>query len=108
MFHCTITLERSGAIIAELDAARDRIDGPLYTIEGWHPDLGRVVLIEGDEGALLISETPLPEDGDEFQDLALASIADKAGRRAPVHVETAILVPERRSREAWLEHSPAG
>ena len=106
MFHRTITLERSGAIIAELDVARDRIDGQLYAIEGWHPDLGRVVLIEGDEGALLISEIPVPEEADDLRELASAPTSGEAGRRGPAAPMTGIFLPGWRCRDVWLESSP--
>jgi hypothetical protein len=108
MFHRTITLARSGAIIADLDVTRDRVDMQLYTVEGWHPDLGRVVLIEGDEGALLISEIPLPENPGELEDGAPVSAASKEGRRVPVPARTSILLPGRRSQEVRLESAPAG
>jgi hypothetical protein len=55
MHHQTISLDLAGAII------EDRIDGPLYAAEGWHPDLGRVLVIEGSAEAVLVSEVPLPE-----------------------------------------------
>jgi hypothetical protein len=61
MHHQTISLDLAGAIIADLEITEDRIDGPLYAVEGWHPDLGRVVVIEGSTEAVLVSEVPLPE-----------------------------------------------
>ncbi|WP_046863287.1 hypothetical protein [Microvirga massiliensis] len=61
MHHTTITLDLAGAIIADLDVAEDRIDWQLYAVEGWHPDLGRVVVIESSAQAVLVSEVPLPE-----------------------------------------------
>jgi hypothetical protein len=57
----TISLALAGAIIADLKVTKDRIDGPLYAVEGWHPDLGRVVVIEGSAQAVLVSEVPLPD-----------------------------------------------
>jgi hypothetical protein len=60
MHHQTISLDLAGAIIADLEVTADRIDESLYTVEGWHPDLGRVVVIEGSAQALLVSEVPLP------------------------------------------------
>jgi hypothetical protein len=56
----TISLDLSGAIIADLEVTADRIDESLYAVEGWHPDLGRVVVIEGSTQALLVSEVSLP------------------------------------------------
>jgi hypothetical protein len=47
--------------LARTCKSEDRIDGPLYAVEGWHPDLGRVVVIEGSAEAVLVSEVPLPE-----------------------------------------------
>ena len=61
MHHQTISLDLAGAIIADLEVTEDRIDGPLYAIEGWHPDLGRVVVIESNAQAVLMSEVPLPD-----------------------------------------------
>jgi hypothetical protein len=61
MHHQTISLDLAGAIIADLEVTEDRIDGSLYAVEGWHPDLGRVVVIEGSAEAVLLSEVPLPE-----------------------------------------------
>jgi hypothetical protein len=57
----TISLALAGAIIADLEVSADRIDASLYAVEGWHPDLGRIVVIEGSAGALLVSEVPLPD-----------------------------------------------
>jgi hypothetical protein len=57
----TISLDLSGAIIADLDVTADRIDESLYAVEGWHPDLGRVVVIEGSAEAVLVSEVLLPD-----------------------------------------------
>jgi hypothetical protein len=61
MHHQIINLDLSSAIIADLEVAADRIDASLYAIEGWHPDLGRVVVIEGSTEAVLVSEVPLPD-----------------------------------------------
>jgi hypothetical protein len=61
MHHQTINLDLSSAIIADLEVTADRIDASLYAVEGWHPDLGRVVVIEGSAQALLVSEVPLPD-----------------------------------------------
>jgi hypothetical protein len=58
--HQTISLDLAGAIIADLEVTEDRIDGLLYAVEGWHPDLGRVVVIEGSVETVLVSEVPLP------------------------------------------------
>jgi len=51
MHHQIISLDLAGAIIADLEIIEDRIDGPLYAVEGWHPDLGRVVMIEGNSSS---------------------------------------------------------
>jgi len=61
MHHQTISLDLAGVIIADLEVTGDRIDESLYAIEGWHPDLGRVVVIESSAQAVLVSEVPLPE-----------------------------------------------
>ena len=61
MHHKIINLDLSSAIIADLEVTADRIDELLYAIEGWHPDLGRVVVIEGSAQAVLVSEVPLPD-----------------------------------------------
>jgi hypothetical protein len=61
MHHQTINLALAGAIIADLEVTAERIDASLYAVEGWHPDLGRVVVIEGSAQALLVSEVPLPD-----------------------------------------------
>jgi hypothetical protein len=61
MHHRTISLDLAGALIADLEVSEDRIDESLYAVEGWHPDLGRVVVIEGSAQAVLVSEVPLPE-----------------------------------------------
>jgi hypothetical protein len=61
MHHQIINLDLSSAIIADLEVAADRIDESLYAVEGWHPDLGRVVVIEGSAQAVLVSEVPLPD-----------------------------------------------
>ena len=61
MHHQTISLDLARAIIADLEVTADRIDESLYAVEGWHPDLGRVVVIEGSTQALLVSEVPLPD-----------------------------------------------
>ena len=55
----TISLDLSGAIIADLEVTADQIDESLYAVEGWHPDLGRVVVIESSAEAELVSEVPL-------------------------------------------------
>jgi hypothetical protein len=60
MHHQTISLDLAGAIIADLEVTEDRIDGPLYAIEGWHSDLGRIVVIESSADAVLVSKVPLP------------------------------------------------
>ena len=57
----TISLDLSSAIIADLEVSTDRIDESLYAVEGRHPDLGRVVVIEGSTQAALVSEVPLPD-----------------------------------------------
>jgi hypothetical protein len=57
----TISLDLSGAIIADLEVTTDRIDESLYAVEGRHPDLGRVVVIESSVEAVLVSEVPLPD-----------------------------------------------
>jgi hypothetical protein len=57
----TINLDLSAAIIADLEVTVDRIDESLYAVEGWHPDLGRVVVIESSAEAVLVSEVPLPD-----------------------------------------------
>ena len=57
----TINLDLSGAIIADLEVTTDRIDESLYAVEGWHPDLGRVVVIESSAEAVLVSEVSLPD-----------------------------------------------
>ena len=57
----TISLALAGAIIADLEVTADRIDASLYAVEGWHPDLRRVVVIEGSAEAVLVSEVPLPD-----------------------------------------------
>jgi hypothetical protein len=59
MHHQTISLDLAGAIIADLEVTADRIDESLYAVEGWHPDLGRVVVIESSTEAVLVSEVPL-------------------------------------------------
>ena len=61
MHHQTISLDLAGAIIADLEVTEDRIDESFYAIEGRHPDLGRVVVIESSAQAVLVSEVPLPE-----------------------------------------------
>jgi hypothetical protein len=61
MHHQIINLDLSSAIIADLEVTADRIDASLYAVEGWHPDLGRVLVIEGSAQALLVSEVPLPD-----------------------------------------------
>jgi hypothetical protein len=61
MHHQTISLNLAGDIIADLEVTEDRIDELLYAVEGWHPDLGCVVVIEGSAEALLVSEVPLPD-----------------------------------------------
>jgi hypothetical protein len=61
MHHQTISLALAGAIIADLEVSADRIDASLYAVAGWHPDLGRVVVIEGSAQAVLVSEVPLPD-----------------------------------------------
>jgi hypothetical protein len=61
MHHQTISLDLAGAIIADLEITDDRIDGLLYAVEGWYPDLGRVLVIEGSTEAVLISEVRLSE-----------------------------------------------
>ncbi|WP_046869049.1 hypothetical protein [Microvirga massiliensis] len=58
--HQAISLDLAGAVIADLEVTEDWIDGPLYTVEGWHPDRGRGAVIEGSAEALLVSEVPLP------------------------------------------------
>jgi hypothetical protein len=60
MHHQTISLALAGAIIADLEVTADRIDESLYAVEGRHPDLGRVVVIEGSVETVLVSEVPLP------------------------------------------------
>jgi hypothetical protein len=57
----TISLALAGAIIADLEVTADRIDASLYAVEGWHPDLRRVVVIESSTEAVLVSEVPLPD-----------------------------------------------
>ena len=57
----TINLDLSGAVIADLEVTAERIDHSLYAVEGWHPDLGRVVVIESSAEAVLVSEVPLPD-----------------------------------------------
>jgi hypothetical protein len=61
MHHQTISLALAGAIIADLEVTEDRIDEALYAVEDWHPDLGRVMVIEGSAQAVLVSEMPLPD-----------------------------------------------
>jgi hypothetical protein len=61
MHHQTISLALAGAIIADLEVTADRIDASLYAVEGWHPDLRRVVVIESSTEAVLVSEVPLPD-----------------------------------------------
>jgi hypothetical protein len=56
-----MVLDLAGAIIADLEVTEDRIDESLYAVEGWHPDLRRVVVIEGSAEAVLVSEVPLPD-----------------------------------------------
>ncbi len=62
MHHQTISLDLAGVIIADLEVTEDRIDGLLYAVEGWHPDLGRVVVIEGSAEAVLVLKVPLHEE----------------------------------------------
>jgi hypothetical protein len=57
----TIDLDLSGAVIADLEVTAERIDESLYAVEGWHPDLGRVMVIEGSSEAVIVSEVPLPD-----------------------------------------------
>jgi hypothetical protein len=61
MRHHIISRELAGDIIADLKAAEERIDGELYAVHGWHPDLGEVTIIEGPDFAVLLCELPLPE-----------------------------------------------
>jgi hypothetical protein len=61
MRHHVISRGLAGDIIADLKAAEDRVDGDLYIVHGFHPDLGEITIIEGPEFAVLFCELSLPE-----------------------------------------------
>jgi hypothetical protein len=61
MHHHIMSLELASDIIADLTAVEDRIDGELYVVQGWHPDLAEITVIKGMGFAVLLCELSLPQ-----------------------------------------------
>lgn len=69
MFKVTVDVGTAAEIISALTSIAHTPIGPLIT-EGYHPDLGKVVITDTADGFLLISEEPLSRAGSQREQLA--------------------------------------
>jgi hypothetical protein len=59
MHHHLITLSLADDILADLDIHESRREEHISAVEGWHPDLGHIVVIRTQIDALLVSDRDL-------------------------------------------------